>query len=126
MRFSWRVMSREKNGSVTFYVTQRSTGRQWVVSPREHLTRLQEREMSSQPDLIWQLAQELGRKWRARGVADVEVRADAVVSLNGRPAARLIDPAVDLLSVEDGLGAKPWVLPSPGGEPIHLRPLASR
>jgi len=126
MRFSWRVMSREKNGSVTFYVTQRSTGRRWEVSPRERLTRLQEREMSSQPDLIWQLAQELGREWRGRGIADVEVRADAWASWNGRPAARLVDPSVDLLAVSDGLAAKSWVLPAPVTEPIHLKHVAVR
>jgi hypothetical protein len=34
MRFSWRVMVREKNGSVTFRVRDRSTDRSWYVSPR--------------------------------------------------------------------------------------------
>ncbi|MBL8953336.1 MAG: HTTM domain-containing protein [Myxococcaceae bacterium] len=126
MRFSWRVMTREKNGSVTFIVTQRSTGRRWEVDPGARLTRLQERELSSQPDLIWQFAQSLGAEWRARGIDDVEVRADALASLNGRPAARLIDPNVDLLTVTDGLGAKRWILPSPTGEPIHLKALTAR
>ncbi len=126
MRFSWRVMSREKNGSVTFFVKDKASGREWVVSPERYLTQLQEREMSTQPDLIWQFARVLQREWAGRGFHDVEIRADALASWNGRPAARLIDPKVDLLSVEDGLQPKPWILPSPGGEPIHLKPLASR
>ncbi len=126
MRFSWRVMTREKNGSATFFLTQPSTGRRWEVNPREYLTRLQEREMSTQPDLIWQFAQALGAEWRSRGIDDVEVRADAWASWNARPAARLIDPSVNLLAVSDGLGQKPWVLPSPETAPLHLRPLATR
>ena len=56
MRFSWRVMVREKNGSVTFHVRDKTTGRSWEVSPRTYLTRLQEREISAQPDLILQLS----------------------------------------------------------------------
>src|SRR6185436_17673044 len=56
MRFSWRVMVREKNGSITFLVRIPSTGRTIHVSPSRYLTLLQEREMSSQPDLVLQLA----------------------------------------------------------------------
>jgi hypothetical protein len=42
-----------------------------------------------------------------------EVRADAFVTYNGRPNARLIDPDVDLARERDGLAAKPWILPAP-------------
>ena len=34
MRFSWRVMAREKNGSVTFVVRDPVNGREWLVHPR--------------------------------------------------------------------------------------------
>src|SRR4029079_14912859 len=37
MRFSWRVMAREKNGSVTFVVRQPGTGRQWHSTHRARL-----------------------------------------------------------------------------------------
>ena len=42
MRFSWRVMTRAKNGSVTFTVREPATGRQWEVAPAKYLTRMQE------------------------------------------------------------------------------------
>ncbi|MCP3100077.1 HTTM domain-containing protein [Myxococcus sp. K15C18031901] len=122
MRFSWRVMAREKNGSVTFMVRDPATGREWHVAPSQYLTRLQEREMSVQPDLILQLARHIARDFEARGHHDVEVRADARASLNGRPAEPLVDPSVDLARQVDGLAPKGWILPAPDTQPIHLRP----
>ena len=40
MRFSWRVMVREKNGSVTYRVRAPATGRTWEVSPARLPARL--------------------------------------------------------------------------------------
>ena len=125
MRFSWRVMAREKNGSVTFMVRDPRTGREWHVPPGQYLTRLQEREMAVQPDLILQLAHRIARDFEARGHGPVEVRADARVSLNGRSAALLIDPGVDLAKEEDGLAPKAWILPAPESPPVRLRPTRS-
>jgi hypothetical protein len=113
MRFSWRVMVREKNGSITYVVKQKQTGRIWHVSPRRYLTPLQEREMSSQPDLILQLAHHIERDFAKLGHGPVEVRADALVSLNGRRIERLIDPEVNLLEVRDGIGRAHWILAAP-------------
>ena len=48
-----------------------------------------------------------------RGHEVVQVRADAFVTYNGRAAARLIDPDIDLALVAPGVGAKPWVLDAP-------------
>lgn len=124
MRFSWRVMTREKNGSVTFVVRDPRDGREWLVPPGKYLTRVQEREMAVQPDLILQLAQRIARDFAAAGRPGVRVYADARVSLNGRPAERLIDPEVDLASEADGLAPKSWILPAPGGNPPLLRRLA--
>src|SRR5690606_12439915 len=84
MRFSWRVMVREKNGSVTFHVRDPRTEREFTVAPRAYLTRLQEREMSGQPDLILQLAHRISDDFSKRLGGPVEVRAEALVSLNGR------------------------------------------
>jgi hypothetical protein len=123
MRFSWRVMVREKNGAVTFLVRSKVSGRIWQVSPERYLTRLQEREMSAQPDLILQLAQHIQRDFSTRGLGPVEVRVDAWASLNGRRMARLIDPEVDLTTVSDGLGRALWILPAPSEAPPPIRPI---
>ncbi len=123
MRFSWRVMLRAKGGSTTFRVHSKRDGKTWHVSPRTYLTPMQESEMSSQPDLILQLAHHIREDFRKRGRGDVEVRADSFVSLNGRRSARLIDPTVDLSRIGDGLGRATYVLPPPDTAPPHTRPV---
>jgi hypothetical protein len=69
--------------------------------------------MSGQPDLILQLAHHIGAEFRVRGYAPVSVRTDALVALNGRKPARMIDPNVDLMQVEDGLAKANWITPAP-------------
>lgn len=123
MRFSWRVMVREKNGSTTLVVRRKTDGRVWHVSPHRFLTRLQEREMAGQPDLILQLAHAVREDFDQRGLGPVEVHADAWASLNGRRLAPLIDPDVDLASVSDGIAPARWIRPAPTDVPPHLRSL---
>ncbi|HEX2869638.1 MAG TPA: HTTM domain-containing protein [Polyangiaceae bacterium] len=123
MRWSWRVMVREKNGLTTFHVRDPRTGATWQVPPRRYLTRLQEREMSGQPDLILQLAHQIRDDYQARLGHAVEVRAEALVSLNGRRSALLIDPNVDLATIQDSVSAASWITRSPRQAPPHIRPI---
>ncbi|HEU4412646.1 MAG TPA: HTTM domain-containing protein [Polyangiaceae bacterium] len=123
MRFAWRVMLREKNGSITYRVDDPRSGREWVVSPHEYLTQRQERDFSGQPDLILQLGHRIARDFRERGYPDVRVRVEALVSLNGRKPALLFDPEVDLTKVRDGLGRADYLLPAPASPPGHVRRL---
>jgi vitamin K-dependent gamma-carboxylase len=118
MRWSWKVMVREKNGAVTYRVKDPRSGREWQVEPSAYLLPRQANEMSGQPDLILQLAQHIARDFEAKGVPGVEVRVDAWVSLNGRPPARLVDPSVDLARVEDASWGTPWVMPAPADPPL--------
>lgn len=93
-RFAWRVMLIHKTGRAEFRVVTPERTR--VVHPTEHLTALQHEQMVTQPDLMHAFAHELARRERAAGHPDVRVYADAWVSLNGRPARRIIDPTIDL------------------------------
>jgi len=122
MRYSWRVMVRAKGGAVTFFVTSKTTGKTWIVSPRAYLTPYQENEMAGQPDLIVQLAHMIGADFTARE-GPVEVRAEAKVSLNARPGVLLVDPHVDLMTVTDGIGPATYVMPGPEGPPPPTRPV---
>jgi vitamin K-dependent gamma-carboxylase len=126
MRFSWKVMLREKHGSITYYVRIPATGKELQITPRRYLDARQEREMAGQPDLILQLAHHIADDFRARGFGDVEVRAQALVSLNGRPAVHMIDPDRDLARIADGLARKDWILPEPDTPPIKLWAHAGR
>jgi vitamin K-dependent gamma-carboxylase len=111
-RFAWNVLLVEKSGTVTFLVHEPSTGRTWVADPRELYTRNQLRVMATEPDLIHQAALAIAADEGRRG-HDVEVRVDAWVSLNARPAARLIDPTVDLAAEPRDPWSDDWILPAP-------------
>jgi hypothetical protein len=123
MRFSWRVMVRAKGGGTTFVVYSPTRQHTYDVSPREYLTRVQEAEMSSQPDLILQLARHIHDDYARRGYGDVQVRAASRVSLNGRRSAPFVDESVDLARVDDGLALARFVLPAPVEAPAHTRPV---
>jgi hypothetical protein len=120
MRWAWKVMVREKHGSVTYYVHVPKSGAEVQVPPTAYLTDRQEREMAGQPDLILQLAHHIAVDFAARGYGRVEVRARALVSLNGRPAVDMIDPERDLATVAEDLTPSDWVLSSPSTPPILL------
>lgn len=123
MRFSWRVMVRAKGGGTTFVVHSPSKQHTYYVSPREYLTRVQESEMSNQPDLILQLAHYIHDDFERRGYGDVEVRAESRVGLNGRHSAPFVDETVNLARVQDGLASARFVLPAPEQAPAHTRPV---
>ena len=110
-RFAWRVMLIEKAGQVQFNVVTDADDRRFVVYPREQLTPLQYKMMSTQPDMIQQFARHLKQTFLAEGHDHVRVYADAWASLNGRPRQRLIDPTVDLADAPWSLAPKSWILP---------------
>ena len=110
-RFAWHVMLVEKGGLVRYRVHDAASNREWLVYPRDYLAPHQQKAMATQPDMILQLAHHIARDYTTRLGAPVEVRADAFVAFNGRRSQRLIDPDVDLTTVEDGLAPKPWILP---------------
>lgn len=123
MRFSWRVMVRAKGGGTTFVVHSARANHTWYVSPRDYLTAMQETEMSSQPDLILQLAHHIREDFAARGLGPVQVHAESRAALNGRRSAPFVDPRVDLASVDDSLLPAPFILPAPTASPAHTRPV---
>jgi vitamin K-dependent gamma-carboxylase len=123
MRWSWRVMVREKNGTVTYRVRHAPGDRERFVSPRSFLTPHQAREFSGQPDMIAALGRHIAAEARRAGHPDVEVRVDAVASLNGRAPARLIDPTVDLARLDPDAPWRDWILPGPDAPPPQLVPI---
>jgi hypothetical protein len=110
-RFSWNVMLMEKNGAVDFRVVEPSTGRTFHVSPSDYFTPYQTAMMSTQPDMVLEAARTVAADYRARGLTQPAVYADAFASLNGRAMQRLLDPTVDLAREVDGLSNKTWILP---------------
>ena len=114
-RWSWNVLLTERGGDVSFRVTDPASGREWVEDASERYTALQWKVMSTDAELIRQAAHLIAAEHRAEGL-DVEVRADVYVSLNGRRAARLIDPDVDLAD-EPWRLRQPWITDAPTSRP---------
>ena len=110
-RFSWRVMLIEKAGTATFYVRDRSTGREGVVNNADFLNDHQEKQMAMQPDMIMQFARMLKEHYASQGVNDPYVRAEAWVTLNGAPSQLLVDSSIDLSAQREGLHHYDWILP---------------
>jgi len=99
----------ERSGHVEFFAFDPATQRRWRLPTHSVLTPWQERLMAQEPELVRQFAQHLADKLRRAGHAGVEVRAEAFLSLNGRPHQRLLRPDVNLA------GSLPpnWILPAP-------------
>lgn len=116
-RFGWNVMVMEKSGVAELVVRDPDSGREWRMPATTYWTRYQAAMMATQPDMVLAAAHVVADDFRRRGIAHPEVRADVMVSLNGRPRRRLVDPTVDLAAVADTLLPYSWVLPPPEESP---------
>lgn len=109
-RFSWRVMLMEKAGYAQFTVKDDS-GKKTVVNNNNFLTTLQEKQMSTQPDMMLQYAHFLGDFYKKQGFKSPNVYVDSYVALNGRLGKTFVDPTVDLAKENDSFKHKSWILP---------------
>lgn len=109
-RFSWRVMLMEKAGYAQFTIKD-ATGKFAVANNNEFLTVLQEKMMSTQPDMILQYAHILRDHYTRLGFRSPQVYVDSYVTLNGRSGKVFINPDIDLAKIEDSFKAKFWILP---------------
>lgn len=110
-RFSWRVMLMEKSGAAYFKVRDGKSGYTQEVSNAEFLTPLQEKMMSTQPDMILKYAHHLATTFQKRGMNDPQVYAEIFVSLNGERSRPFINSSVDLAAEPLRWGHYSWVLP---------------
>lgn len=109
-RFSWRVMLMEKAGYAQFTV-KGTNGLQAVVNNNLHLSTLQEKMMSTQPDMILQYAHHLRDYYANMGFTSPQVYVDSYVALNGRLGKPMISPHTDLAKEQDSFSHKTWILP---------------
>lgn len=110
-RFSWRVMLMEKSGNTFFYVKEPATGKTYEVTNREYLTPLQEKMMSTQPDMILRYAHHLVKVYARRGIHQPAVYAESYVALNGQRSRLFIDSTVNLAQESLSWRHYTWVLP---------------
>lgn len=100
----------EKAGYAQFTVKDK-TGKRTVVNNTEFLTPLQEKMMSTQPDMILQYAHILRDHYADKGFVDPEVYVDSYVALNGRLGKTLVSPAVNLSAQTESFKPKNWIKP---------------
>ncbi len=117
--FAWHMKLRTKDGDAVFTVTHPASGQTWTIKPEDYLASHQVTKMTTKPDLLVLFAQYLAEEKRREGYDNVEVRANVMVSLNGRHPQLLVDPNVDLAKQEVSLLPQPWIVPL-------TTPLASR
>ena len=110
-RFSWRVMLMEKAGYVTFLVKESGGSDSMEIHPSEYLTPVQEKMMSTQPDMILQFVHYLKEQLKKQGISQPEIYAQSYVALNGRSSRKFIDERVNLATVSKGWQHKWWILP---------------
>ncbi len=109
-RFSWRVMLMEKAGYAQFKIVEPKSGDAFYIDNSEFLSSFQEKQMSTQPDMILQYAHFLKEHFENEGLKNVEVYADVHVALNGRQSKRYISPEVNLAEIKDSFTHKNWIL----------------
>jgi len=110
-RFSWRVMLMEKSGTSFFYVKDHATGRRGEVNNAKYLTPLQEKMMSTQPDMILQYAHYLKDVYTKKGIKDPIITTECYVTLNGSGSMLYVDSTIDLSKEKESLLSKKWILP---------------
>jgi hypothetical protein len=110
-RFSWRVMLMEKSGAAYFTVKDKTGSQVYEVDNKKFLTPLQEKMMSTQPDMILQYAHHLAKSYQKNGLEDPQVYAEVYVSLNGDRSKPFIDSSVNLAAQKGNWKPIPWILP---------------
>lgn len=107
-RFSWRVMLMEKNGFTELTVVN-SDGKKYLVNNADYLTPLQEKMMSTQPDMILEYSKIIALDFEKKGFSHFKIVADSWVTLNGRKPFRMIQNNVDLRQQTTGFANQEWI-----------------
>jgi hypothetical protein len=110
-RFSWRVMLMDKSGAAYFTVKDKVTHQSQEVNNAAFLTVLQEKMMSTQPDMILKYAHFLAKEYKKKGLVNPEVYGDIYISLNGQHSTLFIDSTIDLAAEPLSWKHYNWVLP---------------
>jgi len=117
--FAWRMMLCRKDTFIRFYATDGVTKKTYEVPIARLFNLRQLIEIAISPDQIVAITPFLAERART-GLREVEIRAVAITSLNGRKPQLMIDPNFDLTTVDRRLGHQPWIVPLT--EPLRTEP----
>jgi len=112
-RMSWRMMLRNRTGTIQFKIVDKKNGNAQIVNLNEHLTEKQKSKVVAYPDFIWQFAQMLKNEYATNGKNISVYAQNSKVSINGRPYKAFIDPYVDLANEPwNHFKHHEWIFPS--------------
>ena len=109
-----------KEGTATFYVRDSKTKREIQIRNSQFLSKTQEDQMSTQPDMILQYAQFLKEKFsdstliinnQTYTIHNPSIHASIFVSVNGRLSQLFIDKNHDLSKIPYTLAHRNWLEP---------------
>lgn len=109
--FAWHMLLRAKKCGLRLYATIPETGQTGTIDLRTYVTSRQLGVITRDPRMIHQLANYVADDLDEKGVSNVEVRALALISLNGRKPQLVIDPEFDLTSVPVNNNYPTYILP---------------
>ena len=90
--------------------TDPKTGRSGTIDLRNYVTQRQLAVVGRDPRMIHQLTLFIADDLKKKGYGDVEIRALALASLNGRKPQPMIDPTVDLSKEPRNLQYPSWIV----------------
>lgn len=114
-RFAWRMMLRHKECLLWFKLESDSD---YLFAPANLvMTPNQVQRAPRDPELIRQAALKIKEMAASLGQNECRVHALALVCMNGRPPAMIVNPDTDLTAAKRGWFRDDWVLQHPGPLP---------
>jgi hypothetical protein len=110
-QFSWRMMLRDKQGTLQYIVQSRDRKHIVNVNLLEFLSKRQLSNVIGKPDLILNLAHQIRDHYEKEWQRPVHVYASSRISFNGRPKTELIEPHTDLAIEERTIKPYQWIRP---------------
>ncbi len=86
----------EKSGSAVFYLQTEENGKKLKIDNRDFLNAHQEKQMSTQPDLIYQYVAVLSEYYKTQGYQSPIITSEIHITLNGRPSKLLFNKDIVL------------------------------
>lgn len=111
-RFAWHMKLRSKRCDIKFVIADQESNTMYNIDLASFLTEKQIRVMGGRPIMILQFARYLSENMSKKWGKHASVFVTSSCSLNGRPAAELIDSKIDLSKVKYPFFKKAdWILP---------------
>lgn len=108
--FAWHMLLRGKKTGLRMFEVDQS-GEPRIIDLRKHVAMIQMPKLGRDPENIRQMASHLAAERERELGHPVQVRAFALVSMNGRKPELMIDPKVDLGAQPATLSMPGWIMP---------------